>query len=230
MAETTLMPFSILPSCAYECVHLYDANAACVPPAVTTAALVTYANCFCSDTRVAPFSTGTAGVCDTACTTESGGLGSIHTWFSSFCSVNVAAYEAAATTGAAATAATSGTANRNGTSSDSGKGQSTGQAWLSSHKQWVAFIVIVVVGIALIWIGAAMWRRRYLRNKDRQFALDKSLAAHSSAGPNIPSSGSQSQADVHNPHVGVFAPANPNIEPAYNTEKTQPGSTERRRP
>ncbi|KAM0294921.1 hypothetical protein ACHAO9_001360 [Fusarium lateritium] len=32
-------------------------------------------------------------------------------------------------------------------------------------------IVVLVVGIAAIWIGACIWRRRYLRKKDRQTSL-----------------------------------------------------------
>lgn len=32
-------------------------------------------------------------------------------------------------------------------------------------------IVILVVAIAGIWIGACIWRRRYLRKKDRQNSL-----------------------------------------------------------
>lgn len=32
-------------------------------------------------------------------------------------------------------------------------------------------LVILVVGIAGIWIGACIWRRRYLRKKDRQTSL-----------------------------------------------------------
>lgn len=32
-------------------------------------------------------------------------------------------------------------------------------------------LVVLVVGIAGIWIGACIWRRRYLRRKDRQTSL-----------------------------------------------------------
>jgi hypothetical protein len=36
-------------------------------------------------------------------------------------------------------------------------------------------IVIVVVGIAGIWIGACIWRRKYLKKKDRMYELGKGL-------------------------------------------------------
>lgn len=36
-------------------------------------------------------------------------------------------------------------------------------------------IVIVVVGIAGIWIGACIWRRKYLRKKDRMYEMGKGL-------------------------------------------------------
>jgi hypothetical protein len=36
-------------------------------------------------------------------------------------------------------------------------------------------IVIIVVGIAGIWVGACIWRRKYLRKKDRMYELGKGL-------------------------------------------------------
>lgn len=42
----------------------------------------------------------------------------------------------------------------------------------------------MVVGIAGIWIGAAIWRRHYLRKKDRQYALGKNLAQRTGSGQN----------------------------------------------
>lgn len=47
-------------------------------------------------------------------------------------------------------------------------------------------IVIVVVGIAGIWIGACIWRRRYLKKKDRQSTLGQKQSgskSHPSWGP-----------------------------------------------
>lgn len=61
---------------------------------------------------------------------------------------------------------------------------------LSNHWQWVIFIVIMVVGIAGIWIGACIWRRRYLRKKDRQSSLGQKhsgSASRPSWGPGMES-------------------------------------------
>lgn len=49
-------------------------------------------------------------------------------------------------------------------------------------------LVVLVVGIAAIWIGACIWRRRYLRNKDGQTSLDQKhsgSATHPSWGPAV---------------------------------------------
>lgn len=89
------MPFgnrALLPACAAACGHLYDANGACVPPAIPTNSPAVYTSCFCFDSRLAPFSTTTAGVCDQACTAEPNGLASITNWYHSVCNIkNVAA-------------------------------------------------------------------------------------------------------------------------------------------
>lgn len=47
-------------------------------------------------------------------------------------------------------------------------------------------LVVLVVGIAGIWIGACIWRRRYLKRKDRQSTLGQKQsgsASHPSWGP-----------------------------------------------
>ncbi|KAI0482510.1 hypothetical protein GGR56DRAFT_191191 [Xylariaceae sp. FL0804] len=159
---TTIVPFSTLPACAAECGPLYDANGACVPPNVATAPVATYDACFCSYAALQPFSTTTGVVCPNACTTDAGGLGSIQAWFTSLCN--------------AKGVATSSSASATGTSSGSGKSGNAGNGdWLSTHWQWVIMIVIVVVGIASIWTGACIWRRKYLKKKDRLYELGKGL-------------------------------------------------------
>lgn len=57
-------------------------------------------------------------------------------------------------------------------------------------------IVIVVVGIACIWVGACIWRRKYLKKKDRMYELGKGLpstvavnADGKLVGPGAPKSG-----------------------------------------
>ncbi len=66
-------------------VPLYDGEGgACVPPAAPTADASTYDSCFCNDQRLAPFKSGTSGVCDKACV-QNNDLASIQGWFTSFC-------------------------------------------------------------------------------------------------------------------------------------------------
>ncbi|ETS87013.1 hypothetical protein PFICI_00841 [Pestalotiopsis fici W106-1] len=158
---TTVVPFSALPSCAVSCGPLYDANGACVPPAAATANAVVYDQCFCSYSALQAFSSTTAGVCDAACTGEADGLSSIQSWFTSFC--------------ASAATATDSSSTSTSTSSSKGSSNSGGGDWMSNHWKWVIMIVIVVVGIGGIWIGACIWRRKYLKKKDRMYELGKGL-------------------------------------------------------
>lgn len=54
-------------------------------------------------------------------------------------------------------------------------------------------LVILVVGIAGIWIGACIWRRRYLRRKDRQSFLGQKhsgSASNPTWGPTVTGSDS----------------------------------------
>jgi len=91
-----------------------------------------------------------------------------------------------------------GSNNNNDDSNDDSEASATATAkassgggggdWLSNHWQWVIFLVIMVVAIIGIWIGACIWRRRYLRKKDRQFSLGQKhsgSASHPSWGPGI---------------------------------------------
>lgn len=200
MATTTLIPFANLPACASSCGPLYDVNGACVPPAATSAAASVYDACFCNDARLAAFSSTTAGVCDAACTASPAAYNTITSWYKSFC-------ENAGNAAAASTTATSGSGSGKASSSSS----SGGGGWLSTHWQWVVFIVVMVVGIAGIWIGAAFWRRHYLRTKDRQYSLGKNLARRTGSGQN-PYGGPVSGTPDRSQHSmssrpGVFMPA-----------------------
>ncbi|KAH8675958.1 hypothetical protein BX600DRAFT_190692 [Xylariales sp. PMI_506] len=163
---TTVVPFTALPSCATLCGPLYDANGACVPPAAATADANTYDECFCQYGALQPFESTTAGVCDSACTADTGGLSSIQSWFVSFCSGK--------TTGTA-TGTTSTSTSSSSSSADSSSSSSGGGDWLSTHWKWVIMIVIVIVGIVGIWTGACIWRRKYLKKKDRMYELGKGL-------------------------------------------------------
>ncbi len=75
--------------------------------------------------------------------------------------------------------------------------------------------MVIVFGIAGIWVGACVWRRHHLRKKDRQYALGKSLAATQAGGHPA----GQSQRSVHLPQAGFFAPANLSSANVYDIEK-----------
>jgi len=60
--------------------------------------------------------------------------------------------------------------------------------------------IVIVVGIIVIWIGACLWRRHYLKKKERQKGLGK-LPAHDSWGPGA------APPDHHGaPAPGLFLP------------------------
>ena len=63
----------------------------------------------------------------------------------------------------------------------------------------------MIVGIAGIWIGACFWRKRYLRRKDRQYALGKRLAHVTESGRVVPNA--SQAASIHVPGAGMFNPA-----------------------
>lgn len=74
---------------------------------------------------------------------------------------------------------------------------------LSNHWQWVIMLVILVVAIAGIWIGACIWRRKYLRKKDRQTSLGQKHSGSTtnpSWGPAI--TGSESATPMANNAAG----------------------------
>ncbi|KAK3904516.1 hypothetical protein C8A05DRAFT_31696 [Staphylotrichum tortipilum] len=196
--ETTLFPVATLPPCATKCGALYDVNGACVPPAAPTADASTYDSCFCNDQRLAPFKSGTSGVCDQACAANND-LASIQNWFTNFCdNVPAADNQKPTTTG------TSSTGRPASGASNQGGGGGGGNTWLSNHYQWVIFLVIMVVAIIGIWVGACIWRRRYVRKKDRVYALGTNLARATESGRVVPNT---SAASIHVPAAGMFDPA-----------------------
>lgn len=190
---TTIPPFSnqqVLPACASSCGPLYNANGACVPPAVAVADGAAYESCFCAFAEVTALSSTTAGVCDNVC--EDQGLNQIATWFQDLCGVSNGG--SGDTNGGGD--GTGGDSGGNGGTGEDENGQggqpegrptATGQIqyadggdWLSNHWQWVVMLAVLVVAIAGIWVGACIWRRRYLKKKERQMTWAKKSG---SAGP-----------------------------------------------
>ncbi|KAJ2899560.1 uncharacterized protein MKZ38_002993 [Zalerion maritima] len=174
---TTIVPFASLPSCATNCGPLYDANGACVPPAAAEADETTYEQCFCDYSELQGLlNDPPSDVCNGACSGDSEGYTSIRDWFTSLRN------EVATDTDSTATATS--------TSSSGGSSSSKGQDWLSSHWKWVVMIVVIFVGIVGIWVGACIWRRHYLKKKERMYEMGKHNAARTSGtGPWAPGSG-----------------------------------------
>ncbi|KAK0632772.1 hypothetical protein B0T14DRAFT_491066 [Immersiella caudata] len=196
MATTTVFDAASLPSCLPQCGVLYDVNGGCAAPGIPSVG-----SCFCNDPRLAPFSTGITGVCAPGGCTDANDLSSIQRWYTSFCGNQA---NVATTTGAGA--------GQTAVSSSNGGGG--GGTWLSSHYQWVIFLVIMVVAIVGIWVGACVWRKRYLRNKDRQYALGTNLAHATESGRVIPNSGNPG--DLQPPGAGMFDPAPISSAGVYN--------------
>ncbi|KAL1897827.1 hypothetical protein Cpir12675_002172 [Ceratocystis pirilliformis] len=169
MAVTTLIPFEIFPTCVYDCGALYDANGGCVPPGFREASPDIYTACFCADPRVKKFSSQSTGVCDNACIGTPEGLASVQTWFMSACGVT-----SESTTSTTTTSTLTGT---EGFASD--KPKKVYDSWIDGHWKWVAAIVSIFILIVGCWIGACIWRRAYLRKKDRMYELGKGIPTNS---------------------------------------------------
>ncbi|KAK0748337.1 hypothetical protein B0T21DRAFT_20979 [Apiosordaria backusii] len=190
--EVSLIPEGQLPACVKECGVLYDVNGACVPPAAPRADTSVYNSCFCNDPRLAAWKTGTTGVCSNACASDPSSYTKIQQWFSGYCA-NVQPTAAGQTTGTST--ATARPAENNG----------GGGTWIETHYQWVIFLVIMVVAIVGIWVGACIWRKRYLRKKDRQYALGANLAHATESGRVV--ANESNAGSIHRPSAGMFEPA-----------------------
>ena len=77
--------------------------------------------------------------------------------------------------------------------------------------------MIMVVAIAGIWIGCCIWRRHYLRKKDRQYALGKGLARATESGRVV--ANESNTGSVHMPGAGMFQPAPLSAAGIYDEEK-----------
>ncbi|KAI9158174.1 hypothetical protein HJFPF1_06165 [Paramyrothecium foliicola] len=234
---TTIPPFADtgkLPPCAISCGVLHDVNGACVPPGGPAGEPSAYTACFCGDARVSPFSTAAAGVCDGVCQPDA--ATSIMNWFQDICSVennnnnggnNGGNNNGGDNGGNNGGNGDSGSGNDNSGdtgSGSSGSGNRVGQQnngdWLSNHWQWVVMLVVLVVAIAGIWVGACIWRRRYLRKKDRQSTLPQKQSgsvSHPSWGPGMGPSPSDNAPGVFMP--GTAAAGSGSASPSPYEEK-----------
>ncbi|KJR83712.1 uncharacterized protein SPSK_00164 [Sporothrix schenckii 1099-18] len=264
---TTLVPFATLPTCATQCYHLYDANGACVPPAAANGDTAQYASCFCNNALISAFSTGTAGVCDSACTAaaDSGGLESIHNWFSSYCSVEqkTSLQTPRPPPRALLQPPAPRALPRGATRAQTTHGKlfwsslrslfsvlaalafllsslhslsflsSLTLLRIATHYQWVIFVVVMVVGITSLWIGACVWHRRYLRKKDRQYALANLRASTGAASGTTGLNDRSMDHDLHDlDSHGMASPTDPAgafAPNSYDAEKRRSNPFGRRR-
>lgn len=123
---------SKLPTCAFNCALLTQAQSLCVPPIAPTADPGVYQACFCNSNYLAPLRTGVStGVCDAECTAATD-LTQIQTWFTGLCQGGVVVIPnngVVAATGTTTATAATGTST---TASSTSSGGSTG------HKSWYA--------------------------------------------------------------------------------------------
>lgn len=119
---------SKLPTCAFNCALLTQAQNLCVPPTAPTADPSIYQQCFCASNYLAPFRVGqTAGVCDAECTSASD-LTQIQQWFNGLCTGGavIIPNNAVVATGTTTASTATGTASTGSSSSGSSSG----------HKSW----------------------------------------------------------------------------------------------
>ncbi|ROT35669.1 hypothetical protein SODALDRAFT_71990 [Sodiomyces alkalinus F11] len=200
--STTLVPFNDLPDCVFSCGVLHDANGACVPPAAEQVDT----DCFCNFGPLQPWRQGIRGVCDYA-QCQDAEFSSVQGWFTSFCN----AAEGGETATSTATTNTDPGAGASPPPNSDNQTSGGGGDWISHHWRWVIGIVIMVVGIAAIWIGACIWRRRYLKRKERASQSGKHTSATAfptAGGSSLHASqsggGSPNSSDRSGP--GVFMP------------------------
>ncbi|RKF65385.1 putative integral membrane protein [Golovinomyces cichoracearum] len=148
--DGNIVPFSsTLPVCASKCGPLFDVQGKCVPP--VTAAVDD--SCFCLDSRLEPFRTGTAGVstvCGPASCSAEADLQSLRQWYSTFCK-----------------AAISNNSDGRDTPTLAGS-DSKNQSWIAGHRKWVAMLVIIFIFIAGAWISAYLFHKQYHRHRETQ--------------------------------------------------------------
>lgn len=187
-ADGTIVPFtSVLPACASLCGPLFDVQGACSPPVVAAVSV----SCFCSDARLKPFLTGTAGVetvCGAASCQDAADLAKIQSWYETECGDTTTS----STTMSGSTVTGASTATSTLAAS---KSTTAAQGWyvnsfylatsgaanipnlrFAGHWRWVVFIIVVVLGLAIVWICAALLRRRYIRKKEREIEMRPPVA------------------------------------------------------
>ncbi|KAH8815431.1 hypothetical protein F5884DRAFT_817768 [Xylogone sp. PMI_703] len=150
-----IVPFSTLPQCAALCGPLFDVQGACIPPAQAN-------SCFCGDARLKPFTTslqGVSQVCGPASCQDAASLQAIQNWYDGYCNTSASATN------------TAGNNSGSSGSSSGGQSQNANQGWWQGHWKWVVMLIVIVIAIVGGWVGAAFWRKQYLRKKEREIEM-----------------------------------------------------------
>jgi len=167
--DGVIVPFSSqLPACASVCGKLFDVQGACSPPVIASVS----STCFCSDARLQPFTQSTAevqsicGTTDPNSCTSTADLQKIQNWYNSLCNIAHTATTSASTAPATST----------GSSTKPQSVQNANEGWFATHWRWVVMIIVMAVGLASIWMGAVLLRRRYIRKKEKEIEMRPPVA------------------------------------------------------
>ncbi|MCJ1393727.1 hypothetical protein MMC18_006603 [Xylographa bjoerkii] len=163
-----------LPACAQTCVALTQASQSC---ASNQAA---YQSCFCQSALLTSLKTSST---DNICAPQCGDadFATIASWYNGQCGASASG--APATTpstlltsttsnaGSAPTLATTTGDAPSAATSDSGlppndAAPSNGQAWFSTHYQWVIMLIVLAVGLIVIAILLTWLRKRHARRRE----------------------------------------------------------------
>ncbi|KAI9668301.1 MAG: hypothetical protein M1821_001121 [Bathelium mastoideum] len=156
-----------LPTCAQGCTLLNQAQSACVPPAAPVTNQATYQSCFCQSAYLRTLYTTPNGVCDAYCGQSD--LVKIQQWYDGLCKSGAAATipPSSSSSSAPATSSTSAVATVSPTTTPMpGLAQDqVNRSWISTHYQWVIFLIVLILAIAFFSFGG-VWLKRRLKRRN----------------------------------------------------------------
>ncbi|KAF2237678.1 hypothetical protein EV356DRAFT_530001 [Viridothelium virens] len=154
-----------LPSCAQGCTLLNQAQSACVPPAAPVTNQAQYQSCFCQSAYLRTLYQSPNGVCDANCGQSD--LVKIQQWYTGLCNSGAAATipPGTSSTSAPPASSTSAVATASATTTIAPPDQNTNKSWISTHYQWVIFLIVLILAIAFFSIGGVWLKRRMKRRR-----------------------------------------------------------------
>ncbi|CZT08498.1 uncharacterized protein RCO7_08185 [Rhynchosporium graminicola] len=167
-----IVPFkSGLPVCASKCGPLFDVQGKCSPPFIAAVDN----ECFCTDSRLTPLDNdnGVSLVCGAESCQDPTQQQAVKTWYDGLCKKKQAGPPQVVTSTASDGATTIQT---NASKPKPATGGAAQPSWMSSHYKWVIMIVIIFCAIVFGWIGACIFRRRYLRKKEKEIEMAPPIA------------------------------------------------------